>query len=98
MILRYRPRRSGANIGQMSNIEFSDEEHAAVTATLRRAVYGRSFPRWPRLEPLRAALAKLDPTSAPESPYPCAHRYQKRLCDTVAAGERDGSRHCRSTY
>jgi hypothetical protein len=45
----------------MSNIEFSGEEHAAVTAMLRRAVYGESFPRWRRLEPLRAALAKLDP-------------------------------------
>jgi transcriptional regulator with XRE-family HTH domain len=35
MILRYRLRRSGANIGQMSNIGFSDEEHAAEDTQLK---------------------------------------------------------------
>jgi transcriptional regulator with XRE-family HTH domain len=34
-ILRYRLRRSGANIGQMSNIEFSDEKHAAGDTRLK---------------------------------------------------------------
>jgi hypothetical protein len=68
----------------MSNIEFSDEEHAALTAMLRRAVYGRSFPRWPRLEPLRAALAKLDPASMPK-PVKNQSKRGHDFCGTVFA-------------
>ena len=45
-------------------------ELAAVIATVRRAIEEDRFPRAPRLDPLRAALAKLE--SAPPSPTPAA--------------------------
>jgi hypothetical protein len=44
----------------------TDEEHAAVTAAIRRAVEDDKFPRAPLLDPLRSALAKFDPAAAPE--------------------------------
>jgi hypothetical protein len=47
-------------------IDLSDEENAAGTAAIRRAVEGDKFPRAPRLDPLRSALAKLDNAAAPE--------------------------------
>jgi hypothetical protein len=50
----------------MPNIEFSDEEHAAVAATVRRAINEDKYPLSSRLAPLKAALAKLDPRSAPQ--------------------------------
>jgi hypothetical protein len=45
-------------------IDLTDDEHAAATAAVRRAVEEDRFPRAPRLEPLRWALAKLDPAAA----------------------------------
>ncbi len=45
----------------MPAIDLTDEEHAAVTAAIRRAVQDDKFPRAPRLDPLRSGLAKLDP-------------------------------------
>jgi len=48
----------------MPMIDFSGEEHAAVTAAVRSAIYQGKFPRSPRLAPLKSALAKLDPASA----------------------------------
>lgn len=50
----------------MPNVEFSDEEHAAVTAVVRRSIADDRYPLSPRLVPLKSALAKLDPTSAPK--------------------------------
>jgi hypothetical protein len=50
----------------MPTIDLTDEEHAAVTAAIRRAVEDDKFPRAPRLDPLRSALAKLDPARAPK--------------------------------
>jgi hypothetical protein len=44
----------------MPTIDLTDEEHAAVTALIRRAVEQDRFPLAPRLEPLRSTLAKLD--------------------------------------
>jgi hypothetical protein len=41
-------------------INLSDEELAALTALLRRAVEEDRFPLAPRLLPLRSALAKLE--------------------------------------
>jgi hypothetical protein len=41
----------------MPNIDFSDEEHAAVTATVRRTIADDKYPLSPRLAPLKAALA-----------------------------------------
>jgi hypothetical protein len=43
----------------MPTIDLTDEEHAAVMAAIRRAVEADKFPRAPRLDPLRSALAKL---------------------------------------
>jgi hypothetical protein len=51
-------------------------ELAAVTAAIRRAIEEDRFPSAPRLDPLRSALAKLDPAAAaklqapPKAPPP----------------------------
>jgi hypothetical protein len=49
----------------MPTIDLTDDEHAAVTAAIRRAIETDRFPGAPRLDPLRSALAKLDPGTAP---------------------------------
>ncbi|HZZ24538.1 MAG TPA: hypothetical protein VFE60_19010 [Roseiarcus sp.] len=55
-------------------INLTDDELAAVTATIRRVIEADRFPHAPRLDPLRVALAKLDAEAAPEpSPHPKAH-------------------------
>jgi hypothetical protein len=41
-------------------INLTDDELAAVTATIRRAIENDRFPHAPRLDPLRAALARLE--------------------------------------
>ena len=51
----------------MPTIDLTDDELAAVTAAIRRAIETDRFPRAPRLDPLRSALAKLEPT-APNQP------------------------------
>ena len=48
----------------MPTIDLTDAEHAAVTALIRRAIEQDKFPLAPRLDPLRSALAKLDPAAA----------------------------------
>lgn len=50
----------------MPQVDFSEEEQAAVTAAVRRSIAEDKFPLSPRLAPLRSALAKLDPASAPK--------------------------------
>ena len=44
----------------MPTIDLTDDELAAVTAAVRRAIEDDKFPRAPRLDPLRAALGKLE--------------------------------------
>jgi hypothetical protein len=44
----------------MPIIDLPDDELAAVTAAIRRAIETDRFPRAPRLDPLRAALARFD--------------------------------------
>jgi hypothetical protein len=68
--------------GQMSpdyiravrTINLTDDELAAVTAAIRRAIEADRFPHAPRLDPLRAALAKFEaapePTPLPKTPPP----------------------------
>jgi hypothetical protein len=51
-------------------IDLTDDELAAVTATVRRAIEDDRFPHAPRLDPLRSALAKLEPATAPKKPSP----------------------------
>jgi hypothetical protein len=55
-------------IRAMPTFTLSDDEHAAVTAAIRRAIEEDRFPRAPRLDPLRSALAKLDPAPPPQEP------------------------------
>jgi hypothetical protein len=55
-------------------IDLADDELAAVTAALRRLVDEDKFPHAPRLDPLRAALARFEaaaePTPPPKAPPP----------------------------
>jgi hypothetical protein len=48
----------------MPTIDLTDAELAAVTALIKRAIEQNHFPNAPRLDPLRSALAKLDPAAA----------------------------------
>ena len=56
----------------MPTIDLTDDEYAAVTAAIRRAIEDDRFPRAPRLDPLRAALANFDaaPKPTPKPPLP----------------------------
>jgi hypothetical protein len=47
-------------------IDLPDDELAAVTAAIRRAVEDDKFPHAPRLDPLRAALARLEAAAEPK--------------------------------
>jgi hypothetical protein len=44
-------------------IDLTDDELAAVTAAVRRAIEGDRYPHAPRLDPLRAALARFEAAS-----------------------------------
>ena len=44
----------------MPTIDLSDDELAAMTAAIRRVIEGDRYPRAPRLDALRAALARLE--------------------------------------
>jgi hypothetical protein len=48
----------------MPTIDLTDAEHAALVALIRRTIEEDRFPRAPRLDPLRSALAKLNPAAA----------------------------------
>jgi hypothetical protein len=64
----------------MPTIDLTDAEHAALVALIRRAIEEDRFPRAPRLDPLRSALAKLDPAAAA---WPCAREdSRKRFAST----------------
>ena len=60
-----------AYIRAVPTINLTDDELAAVTATVRRAIEDDRFPHAPRLDPLRAALEKFD-AAAPEPTPPKA--------------------------
>jgi hypothetical protein len=47
-------------------IDLPADELAAVTAAIRRLIEDDKYPHAPRLDPLRAALARLDAASARE--------------------------------
>jgi hypothetical protein len=44
----------------MPTIDLTDDEYAAVTATIRCLIEEDKFPHAPRLDPLRSVLAQLD--------------------------------------
>jgi len=46
-------------------IDLPDDELAAVAAAIRRAIEDDKFPQAPRLDPLRAALARLEAAAQP---------------------------------
>ena len=48
----------------MPTINLAADELAAVTAAIRRVIEDDRFPHAPRLDPLRAALARLDAATA----------------------------------
>jgi hypothetical protein len=49
-------------------INLTDDELAAVSAAIRRAIEDDRFPHAPRLDPLRAALGKFEVASDPTPP------------------------------
>jgi hypothetical protein len=76
----------------MPTIDLTDDEYAAVTAAIRRAIETDRFPRAPRLDPLRSALTRLQPATAPKpTPHPKARRQPKPTsgrCDNRRPGRR----------
>jgi hypothetical protein len=54
----------------MPTVDLTDEELAAVIAALKEKLDRDRYPPAPRLEPFRAALAKLDPVAAPRPVVP----------------------------
>jgi hypothetical protein len=61
-------------IRAVPTINLTDDEFAAVTAAIRRVIEDDRFPHAPRLDPLRAALGKLEaapePAPLPKAPPP----------------------------
>ena len=55
-------------IQAMPIIDLTDDEHATVAAAIRRAIDEDRFPHAPRLDSLRAALAKLTAAKLPPQP------------------------------
>jgi hypothetical protein len=73
----------------MPTIDLPADELAAVAAAIRRVIEGDRYPHAPRLDPLRAALARLDaakrqenltvePASKPTPKAPPAAKADKR--------------------
>jgi hypothetical protein len=69
---------SAAYIWAVPTIDLTDDELAAVTAAVRRAIETERFPRATRLDPLRLALAKLEPESVPHQKPPLPAKTDKR--------------------
>ena len=51
-------------------LDLTDDEKAALVAHLRHALEYDRFPFAPRLDPLKAVLAKLDPPAPKPEPLP----------------------------
>jgi hypothetical protein len=47
-------------------VDLPADELAAVAAAIRGVIEGERYPHAPRLDPLRAALARLDAATAPK--------------------------------
>jgi hypothetical protein len=76
----------------MPNIPLTEDERAAVADAIRRLIAEDKYPHAPRLDALRAALAKLDaeaPSSLsenqPEVPQPGAKGGHRRRLTTPSA-------------
>jgi hypothetical protein len=66
--------------GAVPTIDLPDDELAAVAAAVRRAIEGDRYPHAPRLDPLRAALARLEAASEPKT-APAAKGDKRRTRD-----------------
>jgi hypothetical protein len=51
-------------------LDLTEEEAAALAQLLRRAINEDRYPLSPRLAPLKAILAKVDPPQPPSEPLP----------------------------
>ena len=60
----------------MPTINLTAAELATVTAAVRQTIVGNRYPHAPRLDPLRAALGKLEAAHEP-APHPKAARPAK---------------------
>jgi hypothetical protein len=54
----------------MPTLDLTEDEKAALVAHLRHALEYDPFPFAPRLDPLKAILAKLDPPAPKPEPLP----------------------------
>ena len=52
------------------NLDLTDDEAIALTEHLRQAIDEARYPLAPRLDPLKAILAKLDPPKPKPEPLP----------------------------
>ena len=74
----------------MPNIDLLDDEYAVVVAAVRKVLDLDKYPMSPRLGPLKAALAKVDPSSVPKPLIKRPHTYRKHRCATgVGTGRGD---------
>jgi hypothetical protein len=62
----------------MPTIDLTDDEVAAITAAMRRVIEGDRYSHAPRLDPLRAALARLEAASTPYPKVPPPAKADKR--------------------
>jgi hypothetical protein len=67
------------------HLDLSDDEAAALTKHLRQALDYARYPFAPRLDPLKAVLAKLDPPKPRPKPLPARHGSEPwaRTAETV---------------
>ena len=63
----------------MPNIDLLDDEYAVVVAAVRKVLDLDKYPMSPRLGPLKAALAKLDPSSVPKPVIKRPHLPEKPM-------------------
>jgi hypothetical protein len=68
-------------------ISLTDDELAAVAAAIRRAIEDDKYPHAPRLDPLRAALGKLDAAVEPAS----HQKPRRRPRPTTGRGDNQGA-------
>jgi hypothetical protein len=57
---------ASAYIRAVPTVDLPPDELAAVAAAIRRLIEDDKYPHAPRLDPLRAALARLDAASKPK--------------------------------
>ena len=62
----------------MPIINLTADELAAMTAAIRQTIVGDRFPHAPRLDPLRAALGKLEAAHEPTPPAAKADKRARR--------------------